>query len=108
MTLAEQYGANVTAVDSLNETLENVINGRADATLNAELSFLDYMSEKPNAPLIVAALTKEANYISIPLRKGEETKTLREAINQAIAELREDGTLKAISLKYFGADITSN
>ena len=30
------------------------------------------------------------------------------AINDALKELREDGTLAAISNKYFGMDITEN
>jgi cystine transport system substrate-binding protein len=42
------------------------------------------------------------------MRKGDETKTLREAINQAIAELKADGTLSEISMKYFGSDLSGN
>ena len=44
--------------------------------------------------------------MAIPLRKGEETKTLREAIDQAIAELAEEGVLTELSNKYFGTDIS--
>ncbi len=36
--------------------------------------------------------------------KGEEP--LIEKINQALEELRKDGTLKQISIKWFGDDIT--
>mgnify|MGYP000584460741 CR=1 FL=1 len=43
-----------------------------------------------------------------PLRKGDETATLREAINTAIDELRASGQLKDLSEKYFGTDISSN
>ena len=53
-------------------------------------------------------LTDDANEVAIPMRKGEETATLRAAIDTAIEELRADGTLKALSEKYFGTDISTN
>ena len=43
---------------------------------------------------------------AIPLKKGPDNDSLREAINQAIAQMKEDGTLTKISEKYFGSDIT--
>lgn len=106
MTLAESYGATVTPVDSLDQTLDLVIAGRVDATLNAEVSFYDYMSVHPDAPVKIVALTEDASYVSIPMRKGEETASFRAAVDQAIKELKESGELAEISIKYFGSDIT--
>ena len=106
MDLAEQYGATVEGVDSLGETMQMVESGRADATLNAEVSVLDYLNRQPDAPLKIVAYTDEANLVAIPMRKGDETTTLRRAVNEAIAAMRKDGTLAALSEKYFGADIT--
>ncbi len=105
MTLAESYGATATGVDSLDQTLDLVLSGRVDATLNAEVSFYDYMKVHPDAQLKVAALTEEASFVSIPIRKGAENASLREAIDTAIKELRESGELSEISVKYFGSDI---
>lgn len=105
MTLAESYGATATGVDSLDQTLDLVLSGRVDATLNAEVSFYDYMKVHPDAQLKVAALTEEASLVSIPIRKGAENASLREAIDTAIKELRESGELSEISVKYFGSDI---
>jgi cystine transport system substrate-binding protein len=104
--LAESYGAVTTGVDDLNQTIELLLQGRIDATLNAEVTFYDYMSAHPESDLKVAALTEEANNVCIPLRKGEDSASLREAINQAIEELRAEGVLSEISVKYFGTDIT--
>ncbi len=106
MDLAEQYGATCEGVDSLGETMQMVQSGRADATLNAEVSVLDYLNQQPDAPLKIVAYTEEANLVAIPMRKGEETASLREAVNEAIAAMREDGTLSELSEKYFGSDIT--
>ena len=106
MELAEQYGATCEGVDSLGETMQMVQSGRADATLNAEVSVLDYLNQQPDAPLKIVAYTEEANLVAIPMRKGEETASLLEAVNEAIAAMREDGTLSELSEKYFGTDIT--
>ena len=105
-TLAEGYGATNTPVDDLNKTFELVLQDRADATLNAELSFQDYLKAHPEAQLEVVDLTEEASLVSLPVRKGEETAALIEAINDAIAKLSADGTLTQISNQYFGVDIT--
>lgn len=106
--LAEQYGATVTGVDDLNQTFELLLSGRIDATLNAEVTFYDYTKEHPDANVKIAVLTDDANQVAIPLRKGEETATLRAAIDQAIEELRADGTLQELSEKYFGTNISTN
>lgn len=105
-TLAESYGAENTATDDLHKTFELVLQDRADATLNAELSFLDYLKANPEANLEIVDLTDEANLVSLPVRKGEETASLIKAINDAIAKLSADGTLTKISNEYFGVDIT--
>lgn len=107
MTLAEEYGAKVQGVDSLDDTIEMVLSGRVDATLNAEVSFYDYMKVHPDAALKVAALTDDASLVCIPFRKDEDSASLREAVNQALEELRESGELSRISEKYFGSDISS-
>ena len=106
--LAEQYGATVTGVDDLNQTFELLLSGRIDATLNAEVTYYDYMKEHPDANAKIAVLTADANEVAIPMRKGEETATLRAAIDTAIEEMRADGTLKELSEKYFGTDISTN
>lgn len=106
MTLAESYGATAVGVDTLDQTIQMVLSGRADATLNAEVSFYDYMSVHPDANIKVVALTDDASRVSIPVRKDEKSASLLEAINQAIAELDEEGELSRISEKYFGKDIT--
>lgn len=105
--LAEQYGASVENVDTLAETIDMVLSGRVDATLNAEVSFYDYLSEHPDAPIEIVALTDEASHVSIPLVKGEQNASLKAAIDKAIEELSADGTLSELSNKYFGSDISS-
>ena len=106
--VAEKYGANVTGVDDLNQTMELLLAGRIDATLNAEVTYYDYMKAHPDAPLKIACIDPETTSVGIPMRKGAETASLLEAVNTALQELRDSGELKALSEKYFGTDISGN
>ncbi len=106
MILAESYGAEAVGVDTLEQTLEMVLSGRVDATLNAEVSVYDYLDVHPLADIRIVALTDEASAVALPIRKGEENAAFLAAVNQAIDELRAEGRLSEISEKYFGTDIT--
>ena len=106
--VAEAYGAEVTGVDDFIQTIELLHSGRIDATLNAEVSYYDYMAQHPDDNIKIACIDPATTQVAIPLRKGEETATLRAAIDQALAELAEDGTLTQLSEKYFGTDISQN
>ena len=92
--VAEKYGATVTGVDDLEQTL------------NAEVTYYDYMKAHPDAEIKIACLDPESTKVGIPMKKGDETKTLLEAVNKALGELAEDGTLTELSEKYFGTDIS--
>lgn len=107
MELAESYGATVQGIDTLEETIQLLAAGRIDATLNADVSFYDYLNVHSDANFKIVAQTEDASHVAIPLRKGDNSATLLEAVNNAIDELRADGTLKELSEKYFGQDISS-
>ena len=107
MELAESYGATVQGIDTLEETIQLLAAGRIDAPLNADVSFYDYLNVHPDADFKIVAQTEDASHGAIPLRKGDNSATLLEAVNNAIDELRADGTLKELGEKYFGQDISS-
>ncbi len=105
--VAEKYGATVTGVDDLAQTFELLLTGRIDATLNSEMTFYDYMAAHPDEQIKIAALG-EATQTAIPVMKGEDNATLLAAINQALAELAQEGKLTELSNKYFGRDISQD
>ena len=107
MELAESYGATVQGIDTLEETIQLLTAGRIDATLNADVSFYDYLNVHPDADFKIVAQTEDASHVAIPLRKGAASASLLDAINAAIDALRADGTLTEISERYFGQDIAS-
>ena len=106
--VAESYGAEVTGVDDFIQTIELLNSGRIDATLNAEVSYYDYMAQHPDANIKIACIDPATTQVAIPMRKGEETAALRAEIDQALSEMAEDGTLTELSMKYFGTDISQN
>ena len=105
--LAEQFGATVKDVETLDGTIEELLAGRVDATLNAEVSINDYMKEKPNADIKIVAFDSDVEQVGMIMPYGEKSASLRDAVNQALSELRAEGKLAEISVKYFGMDITN-
>ncbi|HZH57711.1 transporter substrate-binding domain-containing protein [Yanghanlia caeni] len=105
--LAEKAGAQVVAVQGFNESVDLLLSRRVDATINDELSFLDFKKQKPDAPLHIVArdTSSEFSESGVLIRKGNPE--LRQAINAALQEMRADGTYKAISEKYFGVDLSA-
>ena len=103
--LAEEYGATVTYVDTLTETVLLLQQGRVDATINAQVSIEDYLREHPDAPIKVVQVL-EGDPVAYPIQKGEQTDSLLAAINDILEQARQDGTLAAISEKYFQLDLT--
>ena len=103
---AEDYGATVLDVETLDGTMEMVTSGRADATLNAEVSIYDYLAQQPDANIKIVDYLPDVERVCIIMPKGDSSATLLAAVNAALADMQADGTLKALSEKYFGGDIT--
>lgn len=104
-SLAEQYEAEIISADgSFSKAIELVSTGRADATINDQVSFYDFLKQQPDAQVKLVDTLDDASKNAVLIRKGNET--LVDAINIALDELTQDGTLAEISNKYFGADVT--
>jgi cystine transport system substrate-binding protein len=103
--LAESYGASIEGTDGFNQSIELVLAGRADATLNDDVTFYDYMNTKPGAKVKIVATSNEVSTSGVMIRKGNEE--LIAAIDSALDELRTEGKLKEISEKYFGVDVSA-
>jgi cystine transport system substrate-binding protein len=102
--LAEASGAELVGTDGFDQSIQLVLNGRADATINDSLSFLDFKKQKPDADVKIAATEDKADYSGVIIRKGEPE--LLAAINDALKQIHADGTYQKISEKYFGQDVS--
>ncbi len=103
--VAESYGGTIVSTSGFSESIQLVIQGRADATVNDNVTYLDFKANQPDANVKLVATSDEATESAILIRKNDSD--LQKAINGALKELRDDGTLTSISEKYFGEDITS-
>jgi cystine transport system substrate-binding protein len=102
--IAEGAGAELVGTDGFDQSIALVVQGRADATINDSLSFLDFKKKQPNAPVKIAATEDDASYSGVIVRKGDPE--LVAAINQALKDIKADGTYQKIADKYFGQDVS--
>ncbi|WP_172561201.1 amino acid ABC transporter substrate-binding protein [Vibrio parahaemolyticus] len=79
--------------------------GRADAFVMDRLSALELI-KKTGLPLELAGKPFETIQNAWPFVNNEKGQKLQAEVNKALAEMRADGTVEKISVKWFGADIT--
>lgn len=104
--LAEKYGAKIVNTDAFTKGADLIIEGRADATLNDDVVFYDYLKHKPNAPLKI--VKKAADSVPTAALIHRNQQSLKQKVDQALKKLRANGELIKISERYFGKDITKN
>ena len=107
MKLAESYGAELVTYDNAtnDQYLTDVANGRTDVILN------DYYLQKmsvaalPDIPVkILEDVYFNPNETGFLFKK--EHKALLDKVNEILAEMQTDGTLKEISDTYFQTDVS--
>lgn len=105
-TTAKDAGADVQVVEGWAQSVALLEQGRIDATVNDELTFLDYVKTNPDraAGIKIAATTDDVSRSALVTTKGSDD--LVEAIDEALSELKADGTLAEISDRYFGQDVS--
>jgi len=88
-----------------NDTVDQIVTGRVDATLAADfaLSLIDPESKlKTTGPAL-----SEADILFMFRKNDEEAQKLSDAIDGAIKELKADGTLGKLSTEWLGGDFTA-
>lgn len=102
--VAKKYGAQNVTVDSFAKSMELLIARRVDTVVRDNTVFYDFLKQRPNAPIKIAAKLKDVDYSAAIVQKGN--KELADQISKALNELKAEGKLKEISLKYFGKDVS--
>lgn len=102
--LAKQHGAVITPVDGFNQAVDLLTSGRIDGTINDSLSYLDLKKQRPDLPIKVAYTEPDATQNAFLFRKGNPD--FVKAVNQALADMKKDGTYLKISKKWFGEDVS--
>ena len=97
-------GIDVKSYAAAPDTLSDLAIGRIDAALNDSL-MAAYLLKASKLPIKAGAHVGQVERMAIPFQKGNPQ--FKAALNQALAAARADGSLKAISLKWFGTDVST-
>jgi len=100
---ATAAGAEIEAVEGFTQAIALLKQGRVDVTLNDDLAVLEYLKTTGDTAVKISAKTEDRTEQALAFRKDSG---LTEAVDTALASLRADGTLTAISQKWFGQDVS--
>lgn len=95
----------VITYESYQGSLQDVSIGRIDAVLNDKLAGLIAIEES-GLDIKFGGEPVESLKNAFPMLKNEANSQLIERVNKALSDMREDGKLSEISLRYFPVDIT--
>lgn len=100
---AVALGAEVKLYKDDNQTLMELNNGNLDAVITDRIVGINAMNgEKFDVTLLGDPVRSEE--IAVAFRQEDDT--LREAVDQILQEMHEDGTLTELSLKWLKVDVT--
>lgn len=106
-TKAKKFGANVVPVEQFSTILDMIKDGRLDGTVNSLPSWYAYKADNATTGLTMTELpSDQAAPAKISGLLNKKDPKLQARMNKAIKALQKDGTLKKLSEKYFGTDIT--
>lgn len=102
---AEAAGAEVIAYTGSDPVLPEIVTGRVDAMLNDYLVLIQTLEQYGKPGLILAEDVKfEPNVGALVMQK--DSPELKAEVDKALQELIDDGTVKELALKFFGADVS--
>ncbi len=96
-------GITVKSYPAAPENLQDLATGRIDAALNDSL-MVAYLLKNSPLPIKAGARVGKVEQMGIPFAKGNPQ--FKAAIDKALADAAADGSLKAISVKWFGTDVS--
>ena len=102
--VAASYGAQNVTVDSFSKSMELLVSKRVDTVVRDNIVFYDFIKQRPDAPVKIAAEGSDTDYTAPIVQKGNTE--LADQISKAIEELKNEGKLAEISIRYFGKDVS--
>ncbi len=96
-------GIDVRSYAAAPDTMSDLASGRIDAALNDSLMSA-YLLKISKLPIKAGANVGAVERMGIPFQKNNPQ--FKAALNKALADAAADGSLKAISLKWFGTDVS--
>ncbi|PQP02282.1 cystine ABC transporter substrate-binding protein [Massilia phosphatilytica] len=96
-------GIEVKSYPAAPENLQDLAFGRIDAALNDSL-MVAYLLKNSQLPIRAGARVGDVERMGIAFRKGNPK--FHAAVDKALDAVRADGSLKQVSIKWFGVDAT--
>lgn len=96
-------GIDVRSYAAAPDTMSDLASGRIDAALNDSLMSA-YLLKISKLPIKAGARVGAVERMGIPFHKGNPE--FKAALNKALADAAADGSLTAISVKWFGIDVS--
>lgn len=96
-------GITVKSYPAAPENLQDLAFGRVDAALNDSL-MVAYLLQNSTLPIQAGARVGAVERMGVAFRKGNPA--FKVAVDKALADAGADGSLKAISMKWFGSDVS--
>jgi L-cystine transport system substrate-binding protein len=100
---AEKAGAKIKYYKGIAQVLTDLDVNRVDAAMNDQLFIL---TELKKTDYNVKAVGEPFNKNEMAFAFRKDDKELSEKVNEALEEMKKDGTLKKISEKYFGENVS--
>ncbi|MEK3993448.1 transporter substrate-binding domain-containing protein [Psychrobacillus sp. FSL K6-2365] len=94
-------GADVKLYKAFSDYLEDLKNERLDVIINDQL-LVSYNIKENNLPIKVASDILKVDEVGMAVNKGNAD--FVEKVNEALSEMKEDGTYNEIYKKWFGSD----
>ena len=109
--LARKAGAELSDA-SLTAAMDLIVSGRADATVNNVAAVEEYMKERPDMNVKIAAIYEPEEgeewiiQSAVAFQKGADT--LTEKVNEILQEMIDDGTCYDLTVQYFGQSVADS
>lgn len=97
-------GADVKLYPTQDDANSDLANGRLDAVVNDKFPLLDWLAKSgKDCCKLLGDIQGSDDDVAIAVRQDDQA--LRERLNQALADIRADGTYQQIVSRYFAFDI---
>ena len=96
-------GITIKSYPAAPENLQDLASGRVDAALNDSL-MVAYLLKNSSLPIKAGARVGKVEQMGIPFAKGNPQ--FKAALDKALAAVAADGSLKAVSVRWFGIDVS--
>ena len=98
--LEDNVGGDIKLYDTQENAYLDLASGRVDALLADKYAIYDWLKSEPGLQYeFKGEPINDSDKVGIALRKNDDT--LRNKLNRALKEIKEDGTYKKINDKYF-------